>query len=467
MMRRITNAWAHHGRRAPLLLGLLAAAAALVAAAAPPAGEPPPPPTLAEAIRTRIEVSVPAPALRAGETRHPSPWLGCFYERRGFQPAWVGEEGPLPPAAELAAAVAAAGDDGLRPADYHLAEIEERMAEAARQPTPEALAQLDLLLSDAFLSSASHLRAGRADPAALYRDCRSHPGQEDLAVVLETALAAGMVRDGLALLAPPHAGYARLRAALPALREAAAAEGAAAAAERRLRLAEINLERWRWLPRDLGRRHVLVDVAAFAVRAVGAGGTELTTRAIVGRSYTKTPSFSSAIERVVLNPSWHVPAGIAAKEILPRARREPGYLRREGFRVLPGGKVVQGPGPRNALGRIKFVFPNPFTVYLHDTPARSLFERETRTFSHGCIRIADPLELAVWALRDDPRWSRTAIEAAITTGREREVRLAEPIPIHLVYWTAWVDEEGTLVFRDDGYGRDEPLLRLFAEEPRR
>ncbi|HEX5760068.1 MAG TPA: hypothetical protein VF121_12835, partial [Thermoanaerobaculia bacterium] len=284
---------------------------------------PPSSPTLAEAIRSRIEVSVPAPVLRAGETRHPSPWLGCFYERRGFQPAWVGEKGTLPQAAALAAAVAAAGGDGLRPADYHLAEIEERMADAARQPAPEALAQLDLLLSDAFLSFASHLRAGRADPAALYRDCRSHPGQEDLAVVLETALAAGMVRDGLALQEPPHAGYARLRAALPALRESAAAEGAGGAAERRLRQAQINLERWRWLPRDLGRRHVIVDVAAFEVRAVEEGRTELATRAIVGRSYTKTPSFSGAIERVVLNPSWHVPAGIAASRALALRARNP------------------------------------------------------------------------------------------------------------------------------------------------
>ncbi|HEX9671116.1 MAG TPA: L,D-transpeptidase family protein [Thermoanaerobaculia bacterium] len=465
MMRRITNAQAHHGRRAPLPLGLLAAAAALIAVAAAPAGGPPPSPSLAETIRARVEGSGPAPPLRAGETRHPSPWLGCFYERRGFEPAWVGEEGPLPQAAELAAAVAAAGGDGLRPADYHLAEIEERMAEAATEPpAPEPIAELDLLLSDAFLSYASHLRAGRADPAALYRDCRSHPEQEDLAAVLETALAAGMVRDALALLAPPHAGYARLRAALPALWEAAAAEGAGGAAERRLRQVEINLERWRWLPRDLGRRHVVVDVAAFTVRAVEEGRTELATRAIVGRSYTKTPSFSSAVDRVVLNPSWHVPAGIAANEVLPRAHREPGYLRREGFRVLPGGAVVQDPGPRNALGRIKFVFPNPFTVYLHDTPARSLFERDTRTFSHGCIRIADPLELAVWALRGDPRWSRAAIEAAIAAGREREVRLAAPIPIHLVYWTAWVDEQGTLELRDDVYGRDEPLLRLFAGE---
>jgi L,D-transpeptidase YcbB len=225
-------------------------------------------------------------------------------------------------------------------------------------------------------------------------------------------------------------------------------------AEDQIRKIEVNLERWRRLPADLGERHILVNIAAFRLDAIEDGRSVLDMRVIVGRTHTRTPVVSSAIERVVLNPSWYVPRGIASKEILPKGRS---YLRRNGFEVLPDGKLRQRPGENNSLGRVKFRFPNPFGVYLHDTPSRSLFDRTVRALSHGCVRIERPADLAAWVLRDDPQWSPEAVQDALDSGRERSVELPEPVPVHIAYWTAWVDDNGTLWFGQDVYDQDREL----------
>lgn len=234
-------------------------------------------------------------------------------------------------------------------------------------------------------------------------------------------------------------------------------------AEEQIRKIEVNLGRWRRLPPDLGKRHVLVNVAAFRLDAVEDGRPVLDMRVIVGRPHTHTPVLSSAIDRVVLNPSWYVPTSIASKELWPKGRS---YLRRNGYQVLPDGRLRQRPGPDNSLGRVKFQFPNRFRVYLHDTPARSLFDRAVRAFSHGCIRIERPADLAAWALRDNPGWTPEAIQAAIDSGRERAVALPEPIPVHITYWTAWVDDYGTLRFAPDIYDLDgKPVWASLSRPP--
>lgn len=217
---------------------------------------------------------------------------------------------------------------------------------------------------------------------------------------------------------------------------------------------EVNLERWRRMPADLGERHVLVNIPAFRLDAIEDGRSVLDMRVIVGKTHSRTPEVSSAIERVVLNPSWYVPRSIASKEIWPKGRS---YLRRNGFEVLPGGKLRQKPGANNSLGRVKFRFPNRFGVYLHDTPSRSLFDRAVRALSHGCVRVERPADLANWVLRDHPQWSPEAVQSALDQGRERSVELPEPIPVHIAYWTAWVDDQGTLRFGPDVYDRDRDI----------
>lgn len=222
-------------------------------------------------------------------------------------------------------------------------------------------------------------------------------------------------------------------------------------AEEQIRKIEVNLERLRRLTDDFGERHILVNIPAFRLDAIEDGRSVLDMKVIVGRTDTRTPVVSSAIEDVVLNPSWYVPKSIASKELWPKGRS---YLRRNGFEVLPDGRLRQKPGPNNSLGLAKFRFPNRFGVYLHDTSTPSLFDRAGRALSHGCVRVERPEELAAWVLRDAPEWSEDAIQEALDSGRERMARLPEPIPVHLVYWTAWVDGAGTLRFGPDVYDLD-------------
>jgi murein L,D-transpeptidase YcbB/YkuD len=249
-------------------------------------------------------------------------------------------------------------------------------------------------------------------------------------------------------------------------------------AAERVRQIAVNMERLRWLPSDLGRRHVRVNIAAFDVVVVEDSHEVLAMDVIVGRSYRRTPVFSEQITYLVLNPSWEVPPSIAVRDKLPLIRKDPGYLAAHGFRVLRGWgadetevdpasvdwsavsrnsfpfRLRQRPGPQNALGRVKFMFPNSFNVYMHDTPDQQLFLRTERTFSSGCIRLSRPRELAALLLGPDSDWTRQRIDAVIASGRETTVRLPQPVPVHILYATAWVAADGSLQLRRDVYDRD-------------
>lgn len=257
-------------------------------------------------------------------------------------------------------------------------------------------------------------------------------------------------------------------------------------ASERIRQVELNLERWRWLPADLGRRHVLVNVAGYDYRLVEDGEERLYGRTIVGRAYRSTPVFSDAIRYLVFNPTWTVPRRLAVEDKLPQIREDPDFLRREGFRVYSGWsrdaeevfpefidwhslsknnfpyRLVQEPGRANALGRVKFLFPNKYDIYLHDTPTRSLFNRADRAYSSGCIRVEHPLTLAEYLLEGEHGWGRARIERTLEGASERWVTLREPVPVHLLHWTAWRDPDGRLQFRGDLYGRDARLAAALS-----
>jgi murein L,D-transpeptidase YcbB/YkuD len=254
-----------------------------------------------------------------------------------------------------------------------------------------------------------------------------------------------------------------------------------ATAAQRVRQIEVNLERLRWLPRDLGPRRLLVNVADFRLELAEEGAPTLAMRVIAGRLARRTPFFTGEITSILLNPSWTVPEKIAIEDKLPLILEDPFYLEDNGFKVLApkGGtwreinpasvdwkrvskdhfpyQLRQSPGPNNALGRIKFQVPNRHDIYLHDTPSRSLFARTERTFSSGCIRVERALDLAERLLAADPAWTRERIKKTISTGETVSVPLPAPLPVYLLYWTAWVDREGLLQFREDVYGRDEAI----------
>jgi murein L,D-transpeptidase YcbB/YkuD len=234
--------------------------------------------------------------------------------------------------------------------------------------------------------------------------------------------------------------------------------------EDRLASIDANLERERWLPRELPADRIEVDTGEARATLIEAGAPVLTMRAIVGQPTKRTPTFVSQVVAVEFNPPWIVPPDIAAKELYPKQRRSPGYFARNDFYVS-GGQLIQRAGPKSSLGYVKFDIPDAFDVYLHDTPARTLFARDKRWLSHGCMRIENPRDLAA-ALLGPQGWNRTTVDAAIAAGATRTVRLKTPVPVFVVYRTVVADAAGHASFRSDVYGWDAELeAALAARQP--
>lgn len=244
--------------------------------------------------------------------------------------------------------------------------------------------------------------------------------------------------------------------------------------EHRLNQIAMNLERWRWLPRDLGTRFMLVNIPEMRLDVFEGDDVALSMRVVVGKQDTPTPIFNDEMTHLVFSPYWNVPDSIAQGETLPAVINDPGFLQRTNMEVVDkAGNVLdpssvdlndptayrfrQKPGVDNSLGLVKFMFPNQFNVYLHDTPADSLFERAARSFSHGCVRVEDPVALAQYVLRDQPEWDAARIRDAMHAGTEKHVKLKGSIPVFLGYWTARVRPDNTVQFRKDVYGIDGKL----------
>jgi murein L,D-transpeptidase YcbB/YkuD len=249
--------------------------------------------------------------------------------------------------------------------------------------------------------------------------------------------------------------------------------------QQRIDQIRVNLERARWTLHEIKGEFVLVDVAGFYVSYFRDDEPIWTSKVVVGRDQRETPIFRSKITYVVFNPTWTIPPGILVKDKLPELKRNPGALKRMNIRVLDGSgrevnpysvnwsqygpsrlppyQFVQDPGPNNALGLVKIMFPNPYLVYLHDSPAKSLYEQDQRTFSSGCIRVQKPFELAELVL-NDPQWNKESIDAVIATKETRTVNLKKPVPVLILYWTAQPRPDGQVIFRNDVYGRDAQTL---------
>jgi murein L,D-transpeptidase YcbB/YkuD len=244
-----------------------------------------------------------------------------------------------------------------------------------------------------------------------------------------------------------------------------------------------NLERWRWLPDDLGERHIRVNIAGFSLEARAGGQVEQVHDVIVGRIYRMTPVFSDAIRYVVLNPWWETPDSLARLDKLPLFQRDPDAVTRLGFEVWDKhGKRLQAehidwpaysaadfpfrlrqqPGEQNALGKVKLMFPNRHNVYLHDTPTKDLFLKSSRAFSSGCVRVSGAMELTRWVLQETPEWHADKIAAALASGVETRANLVRPLPVHILYLTVVMDADGGLRFISDVYQRDQRLIRALA-----
>jgi murein L,D-transpeptidase YcbB/YkuD len=246
----------------------------------------------------------------------------------------------------------------------------------------------------------------------------------------------------------------------------------------------LSLERWRWLPFELPEPPVIVNIPEFKLRAIDAPGKPaLAMSVVVGKAMdTETPVLEEDMEYIVFWPYWNVPPSILREEMLPKIAKDPSYLSRNGYEVatlsgnvvtdgavsagvlsqLRSGKLMvrQKPGPKNALGLIKFIFPNDNNVYLHSTPAQALFGKARRDFSHGCIRVEDPKALAAWVLKNNTDWTKDRIENAFAAGKEEQVKLTKTIPVLVLYATALAEEDGRVFFLKDIYGHDKDLVKL-------
>jgi murein L,D-transpeptidase YcbB/YkuD len=430
--------------------------------------------------------------------------VGRFYDARWSDPApaWVQRNGIIPQATALLEVVARADREGLDPADYLTPTLDSLLH---RDLTFDDAWRLDTLLTRTFFRYARDMSYGRVEPTLVDSQWTRSARSIDLAALLEMALDAEQVAEVLRDLAPSQAGYVALRAALGRYRDIArhgdwpvalgprlavegydTAAGLPAALRRfqelhglepdgivgpatraqlhisaatRARQVALNLERWRWLPRSLGDRYIMVNSAAFSLTLVESGTVVFTDRAVVGRRDWPTPIVSSRATDIVFRPTWTVPPAIAEQELVPLIRRDSTYVARNGFRVLGDSQLVQEPGPANPLGGMKLVFWTRFGVFIHDTPSQPLFTGRWRAFSHGCVRVQDAAALAAQLL---PGWSADSIADAMAHGRDRWVSLPRPIPVHLVYWTVWVTDGKLVAVGGDPYGWDDELARALA-----
>ena len=214
----------------------------------------------------------------------------------------------------------------------------------------------------------------------------------------------------------------------------------------------------RWVPEQPKGDYILVNIPEFKAHVYETGKKIFDMEVVVGTTSNNTVIFTGNLKYVVFSPYWNIPPGILKNEVLPAIRRNPSYLERNDMEWYNGG-IRQRPGERNPLGLVKFLFPNNYSIYLHDTPSKTLFKQTKRAFSHGCIRISEPVHLAEWLLRADSTWTSERIFSAMHSGKEKYVTLKQSVPVFIGYFTAWVDAEGRLNFRDDIYGHDKKMIK--------
>lgn len=396
-----------------------------------------------------------------------------FYEKNGFNLAWIRTGvlragAPTPQAQSLISVLQNAALKGLDPNDYDGWRF--RISDAGSE-------RFDLALTVSAMRYIHDVSSGKVDPAVF--SFGFAPKQTcDLVENTRALLNAGDVARELSRLEPPFEGYQRTEQAL--------AQFLAQPGEdpRHIRQLQLVLERWRWVPHSFSRPPIVVNIPEFRLRAYDEQyRPRLEMKVVVGKAYHhKTPVFSAEMTHVIFRPYWDVPLSIQRAELVPKIEKDPAYLAENDFEIVDSQRHVvqvptvtpdmldqlragrlfirQIPGEKDALGFIKFDIPNPYDVYLHGTPAKTLFQRSRRDFSHGCIRVEKPEELAAWVLRGVPGWDLDRIRAAEKGADSFRVNLDRPIPVLIVYGTAVVGPDGEARFFDDIYGHDAALQRL-------
>jgi murein L,D-transpeptidase YcbB/YkuD len=413
----------------------------------------------------------------------------AFYAARNYAPLWLSEGQINARAKSVIAHLKNAAADGLDPAEYPVPDF-------SAAYDAGAAADNDIKLTNSVLTYARHLAVGRVAPTRVLAEVDYGNHTPDPTDILRKVAEGGDAGTALESYNPPHDGFRVLKAKLAELRAHAAQAGnvvlnqpAIGSRARNSRapkaLAAVsekpgydidrvlaNMERWRWLPRDLGKTYVMVNIPDFTLKVVHDHQEQWHTKIVAGKPQTPTPLLTASMDTILVNPSWHVPQSIIQNELLPRYGRDPNIFTRMGLKVKrrPDGTlaVTQPPGAANALGRIKFNFPNRFQVYLHDTPQKQLFAADKRAFSHGCMRVEDPTkfgEVMLHLAMNGPAPNSQQL-IGLFGREERTFKLTDRPIVHLTYQTAFVDA-GRLMLRDDIYGFDARINAIMHSDERR
>lgn len=516
---------------------------------------------LTDELQSRLESEISEEQLKIGDRLlGSSEELRVFYEERGFAEAWSKNGKLTKLGEELKFEIAESKYDGLNPEDYHSSDIEllfqaisDKKGKLKARPFAE-LADLDLMLTDAFFELARDLEIGKIDPGSLKSEWELgvNTPSTNYNVLLNESIRKGSIKDGLESLYPDFEIYKKGRevirdldekskvdtlvwktvnldkslklgnshASIPGLRDRLifwgflksyevkdqlvfdsemeeglkryqknngmepdgtignlTAESLNNSPSNLMDIASVNLERLRWLPDTLRDAElILVNIANYQLDYLNKLDTILTAKVIVGKEYNASPIFTAPMTYIAFSPYWNIPESITKDEIIPAVLKNPKYLDQKNMEVVTSsGEVVnpksikwsadpfpylirQKPGGSNSLGLVKFMFPNEHSIYIHDTPSRSLFELENRALSHGCIRIQDPAKFAQLLLQDDPSWTLEKINEAMNQDKEQIVDLKKNIPVVMFYMTFWADSNGAPHFRSDIYNRDQEVL---------
>lgn len=345
--------------------------------------------------------------------------------------------------------IEAAADEGLNPQDYNLARLRAGLDSGLVDP---------VLFNESAMRLASDYRYGRVSRSERVDWASEAANPLLLAGIVAQAVRENRIEKSFERLLPQSEDYKALKRAL--------ADTPASDTARRTAL-RVNLERWRWMPRTLGDKHVFVNIPSYRVELVEDGAVVAEHSAIVGKPSTPTPSFSTEVKAVRFNPGWAVPPGLKAQK-LAMYKRNPAAAQRQGYYIKngpDGPAIFQKPGPNNALGQVRLVMPNPYMIYLHDTNDRKLFGKDARALSQGCVRTEHPVEFAERLLTDDGTDAALIDEALAKRTTTRELDLQRPVPVHITYLTAEADAGGTVKLLGDPYGRDAKVARALGGQP--
>jgi murein L,D-transpeptidase YcbB/YkuD len=378
----------------------------------------------------------------------------AFYQSRSYAPLWLDKGVASARATSAIARLKNADADGLEVGDYKTPNFAGLGS--------DALAEADLKLTQTVLTYARHVQAGRFPYTRVSRNIELPQAAPEPADILNAMAATQDADKTLDAFSPRHEEYKKLKAMLAELRGASGAKKGDAS--RQIETIIANMERWRWYARDLGTAHVVVNQPDFTLRVMHEGRQVWTTRIVIGKPSMATPLLSETMKHITVNPTWNVPPSIVHNEYLPALAQDPTVLSRMGLRVSYSGggvHISQPPGPGNALGRIRFNFPNRFLVYQHDTPDKYYFAHEVRAYSHGCMRVQDPAKYAEVLLkiaRPQEHWTAERITRMFGSSEQNLQLQPTPIWVHLTYQTAFVDSADKLQMRRDIYNLDSRTL---------